>query len=243
METNASSRIAYYVMMNEADLDDMAALRQWTNLKIAFDAGQIWVSNFEEYQIDSVGVKSIPHKTIYYAKAGKLYPKNSLLPARNEPALLWTPIERALPIQLDDFNHNYFGTEERLAVKLVAIDTPKEAQVMLTSLDNLREFAETAPAIRLKPLEWVLMDNTDVLIFGQPVLPIKGSMFWVSHHAILPVGYDFEWTLLTAFIDKKINADKDHWVIWNQDATYFKIAKKAIRRLTLSSVRRTIKNI
>ena len=107
MAQNAADDIDFFLLLNDAYKSDLGTIRIWNNLKVAFDEKHIWVKDFTHNQINSIEVKSIPYKTIFYSKGAKLYLQNSLLPDRNIPAsLLWTSIDRALPIRLPSFNHN-----------------------------------------------------------------------------------------------------------------------------------------
>ena len=87
---------------------------------VGFDDDNVWISNFEQVQIESVLVKAIPNVTLYYSKNSKLFLLNSLLPSCKEPMLLWTPIERALPLKIHSFNHNYFGLDDKLSISIVS---------------------------------------------------------------------------------------------------------------------------
>ena len=243
MAQDTSSDIAYYLLIEKRNLDDIAALRAWANLKVAFDKDLVWVSNFDFVQIESVEVKSIPSKMVYYSKDAKLYPQNSLLPERNEPALLWTPIMRALPITISSYNHNYFGIEEEISIKIVPEEVEKQAEVMLLSLESLKVYAETAAEVRLQNLKWLVLDSKLALIFGRPILPIEAQVFWLNQDSILPVGHNFELPLLTEIIGNKLNPKKDSWIVWNSDTSYFKVNKDLMMPLSLSSVRKTINEI
>ncbi len=239
MAQDSSSSIAYFLLMDKINQEDLAPLRKWSNLKVAFDKDQIWITNFEHHQIESIEVKSVPYKTIFYRKESKLFLLNSLLPDRNEPSCLWTPIERAFPLEIKNANFNYFGIEEKVAIKLVQEEVERAAEVLLTDISTLENYLNTAPAIRLKNLTWVVIGTSEVLIFGKPLLPISGTVFWKNQEAIIPVGYNFELAIISETINKKINTTKSAWVIWFKNATYFALEKSQLMPLTLSSFRKT----
>lgn len=243
MAQDTSSSLSFYLLIKKVHIEHLSAIRQWSNLKIAFELDEIWISNFNKDQIKSIEVKSMPYKTLFYSKKNKLYFMDSLLPERNEPTLLWTPIERALPLKIETYNHNYFGIEETNDIRLIKNEEIKSAKVMLTTFETLKDYAETAPEFRLSKLEWVILNDKDVLIFGNPTLPIQGQMYWVNQDSILPVGYDFELAILTELIGSKFNSEKDSWIIWNIDSSYFKVEKNLIKQLSLSSIRKSFTRI
>ena len=239
MAQDSASSLAYFLLVDKINKDDLAPLRKWSNLKVAFDKNQIWITNFDHNQIESIEVKSVPYKTLFYRKGSKLFLLNSLLPDRNEPSFLWTPIERAFPLEIKNANHNYFGIEEKISIKLVHDELEREAEVLLTDISSLENYLISSPQVRLKNLTWVILGTSEVLIFGKPLLPINGTVFWKNQEAIIPVGYNFELFNLSQIINKKINSNKTAWVIWFKDATYFSLEKNQIMPLTLSSFRKT----
>jgi hypothetical protein len=235
MAQNAADSLSYFIRVDESQVNTLAPLRQWNNLKLAFDETYIWVKDLDYAQVNSVEVRSIPYKTIYYLKQHKLYLLNSLLPDRNLPALLWTNIDRALPVRLPSFNHNYFGVTEKLSVSLVASDKEQEAEVMITTIAILQAYMESAPAIRLQPLSWVILNNDKACIVGKPVLPIKGDVYWKKGYALLPAGFDFELPLLADAINSSVNPDNHSLVIWHSDGTYALLDTDDFEPLTISS--------
>ena len=241
MAQNASNDIDYFLLINNVHKADLGTIRVWNNLKVAFDETQIWVKGFTSNQINSVEVKSIPYKTIFYLKEAKLYLQKSLLPDRNVPvSLLWTSIDRALPIHFPPLNHNYFGLEEKISITLVASDTEEDATGMITSLNVLQQYIETAPAIRLQPIRWTIFNKDKVLLIGSPILPITGDTYWNKEEMFIPVGLNFELSILIYKLNQAVNPKKDSLILWNDDTTYRIINKKELQPLSLSSFRNTI---
>ena len=243
MAEDVTKSISYFLSVKASHIDHLSDLRQWTNLKAAFNKDEIWVTNFTLEQVESVEVKSIPYKSVFYEREGKLYPYNSLLPKGNAPALLWTPIELALPIKISRYNHNYFGVKEQVGVSVIPDFEPKMAEVMILPLDDLVTYVETAPEVRLKHLEWTILNDNKAMIFGQPQLPLNGAVYWRTGHMIVPVGYTFDLEILVPLLNEKLNPDQTNWLVWTPEITYFCVPKAAIQPLNLSGVRKTVKAI
>jgi hypothetical protein len=239
MAKNAANDLTYYLVLDEAHKADLAAVRPWQNLKVAYDQKQVWVKDLSYVQIESVEVKCIPYKTIYYESNGKLCLLNSLLPDRKIPSLLWTPIERALPVKLPSFNHNYFGITEKVPLSLVPSETEQQAEVMVLNVSKLKAYMETAPALRFKQLSWALLNNDLAFIAGTPLLPIDGEVYWRKDHFIIPAGYEFDHELLCRAMNEILNPDNDSWILWNSDNSYSLIAKEDVQPLSLGAFRTT----
>ena len=230
---------SYYLCLPLTHKESLAPLRAWENLKVAFEGQHIWLTNFDQAQMESSLVKKLPFQKSYYAENGKLFPSNSLLPARQEPSLLWTPIQRAFAIKMPTYNHNYFGANQSIDVKLIASDTPQDAGALLVSLQDLGKYVETASAVRLQDLHWVLVGEQKALIFGTPLLPIPGKAFWIHGTGIFPVGFDLEFPIIRKKILDMMNPKKLDWVVWQEDGSYFLIGRSLLEPLSIASFRKT----
>ncbi len=240
MAEDIANPIAYYLMLANAHKDDLGNIRGWNNLKVAFEDDIIWVSGFDEDQITSIAIKSIPFKSLFYQKGGKLFFLESLLPERTIPSLLWSPIARALPVALPNFNHNFFGVKDKVEMRLVKSEKVYESTAIVTSIAVLEQYINTAPTIRLKKLTWALLDNNEVIVVGKPLLPIRGNAYYKRGSFIIPAGYDFDLELMEKTLSEIINPNEDKWIVWNLDDSYFTIAKEEVQLLTISSFRKTV---
>ncbi len=232
--------VKYYLSISKDHLDDLAQVRQWGNLKVGFEEGLCWIKDFDYAQAHSVEVKSIPFKSIYYEKEGKLILLDHLLSERAVPSVLWTPIERALTIQLPSLNHNFFGIEEKLTVRLVEVQEETEGLAMITSLILLQNYIPSAPTLRLQNLRWCILNSGQVLLVGKPFLPLPGKIYWQRKDFLLPAGYDFDLPLLTDALHKRISPERSNWVLWNTDGSYSLLPKTNLIALSRSSFQLTM---
>lgn len=240
MAENASNDISYFLLIEKSRKDDLAAIRQWNNLKVAFEGDNIWIKDFNYAQIHSLEVKSIPYKTIYDCHKGKLHLTGSLLPERNLPGLLWTNIDRALPVKLPAFNHNYFGINEEICMCLIPVEREYPVVSMLVELPDLKLYIETASTIRLQRLQWIILNNDKAFIIGTPILPIKAIVYWQDGQSLIPAGYNFEFPLLTKSLGEFLDPENKHWIIWSADNTYALIDRNDLQPLSLSSFRKSV---
>lgn len=217
----------------------LGSIRHWENVKIAFTETAIWLKDFSLDQINTGHLQQIPHLVSYDVKDNLLFLRGSLLPTKKAPsALLWSPIKRALPVELPGLNHNYFGIEEKVSVQIVRSEIEKEASALLTSIATAKEYIETAPEVRLKPLQWTVLEDK-VLLIGTPLLPIKGVAFWRNKEAFLPTGHDFELPILSDVIATKINPNGENLVLWQADSSCVLIPENSVKPLSISSFRNT----
>src|SRR6218665_1462135 len=116
----------------------LADIRHWSNLNMAAESAMTWVKGFSPEQLQAPELKSIPYTRMYRVEDQLLFPEGSLLPVQKMPSLLWTPIEKAIPLSLPGLNHNYFGIGQQVPVRLVPSNTEREPKALVTSLETLR---------------------------------------------------------------------------------------------------------
>ncbi len=226
--------------MDRQHLSDLGSIRHWNNVKLAFDADIIWLKNLDETQVQSLQIKSIPYKTIFYEQDSKLFLHNSILPDRTIPSLLWTPIDRALPVSLPAFNHNYFGIKDSIMPQLRPSGIEVQPLALLVSIKQLESYLDSAPAIRLKNIRWVMLGDDKALLMGLPLLPVQGQAYWQTSDHLLPAGYDFELPVLTPALNRLLNPDQTYWLLWLENHTYCKIQKTDFQPLSRSSFRSSV---
>lgn len=222
----------------------LAQIRHWGHLKVGVDGDTLWVKDISGTEAASAQVRSIPFISIYHMKEGLLFPEGSLLPSRKMPALLWTPIEQALPLVLPALNHNFFGLDEKIALRLVPSSEERDAVAMLASLQTLSVYMEIAPAVRLEGIQWCFVSpGNQALLSGFPLLPVTGTAFWQSGDMLLPCGYEPEFPFLSGDICHKIQGGADALICWITPDQYILIPRQYLKPLTRSSFRKSFTNM
>ena len=206
-------------------------------LRMAIDEDDIWVRGIPPNQLYSPEIRSIPFKKIYYQQDNALFLLGGNLPEeRLKTSLLWSPINKALPVETPTYNFNYFGVQETVDFKLVPSSNEQEVTALLVELDVLEQYILKAPAIRLQTIQWSII-NKKALLVGSPLLPIPGKSYWQRQNFLLPSGYDFEYPELSDYYRKNLQQTHDEYIILQSDNTYFKITEEQFKPLSRSSFR------
>lgn len=244
MAENFPDELNWLLEIEQKHLDNLGQIRHWGNLRIASGPGVYWVKGFTDVQIHSVEVKSIPFKKIFYMKNQQLFPPGHQVPAKKLPsALLWTPVEKGVPVTVPTLNHNYFGIQQKLSFRIVPSETEQEASAMVIPLAMLGEYIGSAPGIRLKGLAWIILEGGEAFVLGKPMLPLPGTAYWRRGNSWLPTGYDFELPVLFEVIYRELEAGNGGMLLWQKDSTFLAIARDLFRPLTRSSFRESTKDI
>jgi len=239
MEKNISNNIVYYLSIEKKYEIYLGGIRHWNNLKMATDNELVWIKDLSEIQLNLIEIKSIPYTKLYYNIGNKLFLKNSKLPERNVPSLLWTPIDRALQVQMPSYNQNYFGLNETTNVQLITIENEQPSFGLLVAINLLQKYIETAPAVRLLHLTWVIIENNKALILGVPILPIQGNTYWRINNMLIPSGFGLELPILENIVEDQLNKMNDNWIVWNRNSTYTLIGKTKFKPLSISSFKKS----
>ncbi|MGG9962276.1 hypothetical protein [Ferruginibacter sp. SUN106] len=240
MAEDTANHIAWWMKLRLQHKDYLGQIRHWDNLKMASDEEYIWIKDITTAQLDAHELRSIPFAELFYSKENLLFPRGSLLPECKQPSFLWTPIERALAVTVEGFNHNFFGVHQQQIIQLVPVDEEQQATALLAAIDIAGDYIVNAAAVRLQPLQWALIDNNKALLIGEPLLPLNGKAYWQKGPFIFPVGFAFEFPVLEKTVAQKIDATGNDLIWWIDEHNYCVIQKDALQPLSIASWRQTV---
>ena len=243
MATDIANHLEHWLSIGQQHKDLLVYIRHWDNLKVASEGKELWIKGFTGEQLLSVTVRSIPFTQLFYCKDDQLFPAGSLLPQRKIPAWLWLPIERALPVENNSLNHNFFGITQQYQPDLVATATEQPASWLLADKKEAGTYIENAAAIRLSGLKWIVVNDTEVLIAGTPLLPLRGKAYWQKGKFILPAGYELRFPALERMMAAKMDEAGEHFIWWT-DAQHYELLQPAmLQPLSIASWRQTMHTI
>jgi len=237
LETDLTQGVTeYWLRLPSKYKQKLSQIRVWKSLRMATDMDDIWVRGIAPNQLHSAEIRSIPFKKIYFQHENALFLLGGNVPEeRLKTALLWSPIAKAFPVEMPDYNFNYFGVSEKIEFNIVPSTTERSAKAQLVTMETLDATIPKTPAVRLQPIQWTII-NKEALLIGSPLLSIPGKTFWQSEKFLIPTGFDFEYPALRSYFNKNSNPNNDY-IIVNTDNTYYKIPKDTLKKLTISGYR------
>ena len=231
----------FWAELPRADEDFLGSIRDWKNVQIALDDEIIWLKGFTGEQAVSPEIQQLPNFLLYELRDGLLFQKDALVPSKKmRTALLWTPIDKALRLTFPSSNHNFFGIDEKIEVKLKPSEEEQPAAALLCSISEIKDTIIALPKFKLEKIDWIVIDDK-ALFVGNPLLSFPGKTFWSKDGHLLPTGFDFEFKNLSSLLQRKYNASKDQWLLWYEDGSILNINKEDFRKLSVSSFRLTEK--
>ena len=186
-------------------------------------------------------------------KAGVLFRPHASLPVGHLPKLQWRPFVEQLQINLpiarfpEQIQHENVASPA-FPLKLVsASQTPHRSPLppaaILTSLDRLLAWADTAPQRRLSQLRW-LCRGQDAFVAGASLPPVSGDYFSQQDRLFLPAGTwwapDLNVQSLVRLLDQRVHAATSHVHLWMRDNSIESIHEDKFVTLSRASLRTAI---
>jgi hypothetical protein len=167
-----------------------------------------------------------------------LFPPGGKTPVAKLKALNWQPITAFVPIELP-VSAMPGAVEAKMELKLSRTEETKEPYALLTSLAEWKNYADTAPTVRLKQLRFAVSGTGQAIVTGYPLPVIKGQTYWLSNSRLLPAGFDFDPPVIGNIIPKGLNEAEPSLQLFdaagdweNIPLTCFQAAKRSAVRLT-----------
>ncbi|WP_439479646.1 hypothetical protein [Chryseobacterium aquaticum] len=232
----------FWAEIPRAEEDVLGSIRDWKNVQIALEEDVVWLKGFTDEQAVSSEIQQLPNFLLYELRDGLLFRKAALVPSKKmRTALLWTPIDKALRLTFPSFNNNFFGIDGKIEIKLKPSEEEHSATALLCSIKEIREAIIALPKFKLEKIDWMVI-NDKALFIGSPLLSFPGKTFWSKDEHLLPTGYDFEFKNMSSLLQRKYNAGRDQWLLWNENGNVLYLNKEDFRKLSVSSFRLTEKS-
>lgn len=227
----------YILKLRKMDRDALAGVRNRSTLWAAESENFIWIKSLAEP--DHI-LRQLPVLETYHTdEADLLFLPGALTPVGHQPALEWMTIAEFLPVEVP-----VAAMPARLPRSIpfrlqVATDT-KPGSALLCSLSDWKQYAESAPAIRLEVLSFAVSATARVLVTGYPLPALPGEEYWSCGIGLLiPCGYEPELPIYATLFSRKLNAEGKSLVLFHTNGNYEIIENTDIVKASRSGIRLT----
>lgn len=231
MGANVEGSLTYYVSIPERFELKLFGIRHWPQIMMAKEGETLWLRGFNLDQLNSKELLTIPSVSCFYSDKGKLFGLDSLLPARVEPSLLWSPLTRLLKLTLPTSNSNFFGINEKIQMGLLESSQSEPVAMIKVDQNDLEVFLKQASEIRLEGLQWLITDE-GLFVMGKPVLATRGVVYWQCNTHFIPCGFALNFPELV-----RNTQEKDTLIIWLEKDKCIEVSKSDFRSLDIGSFR------
>ncbi len=243
MEKPTNKSLNHILKVSDVHLNHLYDLRNWSQLKGCVHENHIWISGIDSDLLTSSAVTSIPFKSIYRLEDGQLYKIGRSLPYTTMPELNWQKLTTVLPIENFSLNPNFFNLNQSVELKLTHSHYEQKVSATIMPLEPNKDVILNQPAFRLKNKSYTILNGKELFVLGAPVLPCNADDYWQKGMMFLPLGYDFNYSILADSLFEKLVPDSDALIVWNVDSSYFLINTNELTKLSVSSLRLTLKEL
>jgi hypothetical protein len=199
--------------VDASESDALAALRLRPGLEVAPLANTLWLRGPSIDEDLDLALRKIPSLRRFALQAdGQLIADGARVPEGYLPALRWQLLRDWLPLALPA-SLGGGAVTNRVAVRLVRSVAELPANALLTGIRVWHDWAEQAPAIRLRPLRFAAAGDGRVWVEGTPLPALPGARFHRSDGVAIPCGWKVEPHFGTAVLRR--------WLALAEDDTAF----------------------
>ena len=221
------------------DAPALAPLRLTPGLEVAEDGSTIWLRGHSSDEQLSRALKNLPVRERFeWVTADRLRPIYSRLPTVAVPDLAWRPIAEWIQVQLPA---GALPGELGAKIRLRLVRSPQERRpnVLLTDFATWKEFALTAPEIRLRRLRFAVSSGRETVIWGVPLPPLPGRLFVEEEGVAVAAGFGW-WPQVSPEVLRHVfQAGEDALVVWDQEGMVRRLHAEQLVAASRGAVRAT----
>lgn len=220
-------------------LKQLGNIRVLPNCWIAEDEEKIWLKSEIEGGVTPLAIQQLPAMRRFRVdEKGSLFPLKGLTPVGKMPTLNWLPIASfvtvdlpvaALPAQIQD----------TVTAKLIRSKEMEEANFLLLPWKLWQEYALATSNIRLKPLTFAVSEQGEVVVYGKPLPPLPGRLFWQTKQILLPAGWAFEYPIIAEILTSTHLKKKNTLLLYQAEGLAELPAKEDFMQASRSAIRKT----
>jgi hypothetical protein len=158
------------------------------------------------------------------------------IPSARLPDQPWQPLaawlQAEMPVAAIPANE-----VSRVPLRLVRSTDEREPELLLTRLEELKQFAAEAARVRLNRLQFAANADGHVLVRGQPLPPLPGRRFVLYGCVAVPAGFSWQPAVGADVLARSFGGSGDALVIWNEDGTLTRLHGEQFVPATPSAVR------
>ena len=182
-------------------------------------------------------LRSIPAAEWFNVWPGELLTSSGqTVPCDRLPAGTWQALNQWIDVQMPPVGFAA-ASHVRVMLKLIRSSRPTVANMLLAAWNTWRDYALSAPLVRLNRWGFALSDQDTVVIRGLPLPPIPGCRLSESHGVILPAGWEFDPAVGAKVARQVLQLDDSELALFSEDSSFQRIPVSAFVQATRSAVR------
>jgi hypothetical protein len=222
-----------------ADISRLSMLRVFRDLELGSAGNLVWVRGTGPGPELETALRKIAGLIRFdLLPFGKLKPVSRRIPSGFLPGIQWKPLSEALAISLPPAGLP--GESPRqMRIRLVRSGAELAPAVLATAVEAWRNYATSAPAIRLRHLTFAASNRGKVFIRGSPLPPLRGMPFTERDGIIVPNGLTWDPPVSGAVLREVFAVPAGHLVVLEKEDSYFSLRAEQFVPATRGAARAT----
>ena len=222
--------------------ESLGAVRCMEGLQAAEEGNCIWIRGINALlEMDKELLRLPATNTFIIDEENNLFLPGGLTPVAILKPLEWTSLTGFITVEAPTAALPG-KTNDKVKLKIIPSAIVRKGAAILTTLDVWKQYAETASETRLFATRFAVSEKNKVLIMGDPLPSLPGIEYWQTGNVLLPAGYDFEFSIMEEFVNKKLNENKSSVILFDKDGSWQKIDKSFFVISKRSAIRLTALN-
>ncbi|MCC9607993.1 hypothetical protein LOC68_02225 [Blastopirellula sp. JC732] len=216
--------------------ETLGRVRSRPELSVGETAEHLWVRWEQEEETLDGELLSLPAVGFAVLEDGQLIERGRSVPLGYLPEVEWTPIAEWMTIQIDaPALAATIPTPVRFQMKATSV--AQESNVLLTSAKKWRDYAESAPQVRLNALVFAQNADQEVIVRGTPLPPIAGTYFVEQAGVAVVAGWTWSPPVAAEVLARSLRISGDDLALLHADGSWEKIRGEEFVRATRTAVR------
>ena len=259
----------WVIRLELTDAASLAPLRLTRGIEVAEKEPFVWVrgANDEKLERQVRALPAVGRYEV--TGGNRLRNLESRIPSETLPALNWQPVSTWLRVQmptassprpsptLEEREKNSHSPSSRqededqvipvaarpelppVSIRIVRSTEERTIELLVTTVDQWREFALNAPEIRLRHLRFATDGDGNVVVRGIPLPPLPGRQFALQGNIAVQAGFTWEPNVSADVLSRRLGLAADALALFHEDGNFSRIEAEQFVPATRSAVRET----
>lgn len=198
------------------------SIRTLTDWRVAENETGIWLKRETGEEVP-LTIQQLPcSERFRMDENNRLFLTGKLTPTAVLPALNWHTLSDFLPVEMP-VAALPGNSVTAIELKLVRSENERKSELLLVDWKEWEAYASKAPNIRLAPLRFATNTEEETLVWGDPLPPLPGKVFWQVHQVFLPAGWTFEQEIVAEILAETYCKDKSAFLLFKETGQWEKI--------------------
>jgi hypothetical protein len=227
------------VELGRAEAASAARLRGASDVTACWIDDTFWLQGLGDETNLPDAVRGLPGPRYRIEEDGRLFRPGHRLPSGRLPAGPWIPLAVAIGVAVPSPAFAASVPRHGIPLALVRGGPPREANLLVTTLDSFHAWAIHASQVRLERLGFAVNPAGETVIRGTPLPTILGTRFVETDRIAVEAGWRFEPDLEPKIIRQVLRLASGDVAVIRAELSWHNLPDEAFVQASRSAVRLT----